>query len=90
AGFSLPYLGRLAGRGSTLSLESLLALKPDMVLDIGDVNPYYESAAKAVQEQTGVPYVLMDGRLNDSPAQLRQAGHLLGQVDRGQQLAMHA
>lgn len=90
AGFSLPYLGRLAGRGSTLSLESLLALKPDMVLDIGDVNPYYESAAKAVQEQTGVPYVLMDGRLNDSPAQLRQAGHLLGQVDRGQQLAQHA
>lgn len=90
AGFSLPYLGRLAGRGSTLSLESLLALKPDMVVDIGDVNPYYESAAKSVQEQTGVPYVLLDGRLNDSPAQLRQAGHLLGQAERGQQLALRA
>ncbi|MGO1254689.1 MAG: ABC transporter substrate-binding protein, partial [Alcaligenes aquatilis] len=90
AGFSLPYLGRLAGRGSTLSLESLLALKPDMVLDIGDVNPYYESAAKSVQEQTGVPYVLLDGRLNDSPAQLRQAGQILGQAERGQQLALRA
>ncbi|MGE8516586.1 MAG: ABC transporter substrate-binding protein [Alcaligenes nematophilus] len=90
AGFSLPYLGRLAGRGSTLSLENLLALKPDMVVDIGDVNPYYESAAKSVQEQTGVPYVLLDGRLNDSPAQLRQAGHILGQAERGQQLALRA
>ena len=90
AGFSLPYLGRLAGRGSTLSLESLLALKPDMVVDIGDVNLYYESAAKSVQEQTGVPYVLLDGRLNDSPAQLRQAGHILGQAERGQQLALRA
>ncbi len=90
AGSSLPYLGRLAGRGSTLSLESLLGLKPDMVIDIGDVNPYYESAAKSVQEQTGVPYVLLDGRLNDSPEQLRQGGHLLGQQERGRQLGQHA
>lgn len=87
AGYERPYLGRLAGRGSTLSLERLLALKPDLVLDIGDVNPYYESTARAVQEQTGVPYVLLGGRLQDSPAQLEQAGQMVGQAERGRQLA---
>lgn len=89
-GSSLPYIGRLAGRGSTLSPEGLLALKPDLVLDIGDVNPYYESAARSMQEQTGIPYVLLGGRLQDSPAQLEQAGELLGQAQRGRQLAQYA
>ncbi|MGE8546025.1 MAG: ABC transporter substrate-binding protein [Alcaligenes sp.] len=90
AGSDRPYLGRLAGRGNTLSLERLLALRPDLVLDIGDVNPFYESAARAVQEQTGIPYVLMGGRLQDSPAQLEQAGLLLGQAARGRRLAEQA
>ncbi len=90
AGSSLPYIGRLAGRGSTLSPEGLLALKPDLVLDIGDVNPYYESAARSIQEQTGIPYVLLGGRLQDSPAQLEQGSALLGQAQRGQQLAQYA
>lgn len=35
---SLPKLGRLAGRASTLSLEALLALKPDLVIDCGNAD----------------------------------------------------
>ena len=50
----------------------------------------YSCTPQFLQEQTGVPYVLLDGRLNDSPAQLRQAGHILGQAERGQQLALRA
>lgn len=87
---TLPFLGRLSGRGSTLSAESLLALAPDLILDAGTVNDTYRSAARRVQEQTGVPYVLVDGRLADSAAQLRQVGRLLGVERRGEQLAAHA
>ena len=32
---ALPHLGRLAGRGSTVSVETLLQLQPDVILDAG-------------------------------------------------------
>lgn len=85
-----PVLGRLAGRGSTVSLEALLALKPDLIVDAGSVDGSYVSTAQRVAEQTGLPYVLVDGRLADSAAQLRELGSLLGVPARGQALAAYA
>lgn len=83
----LPHLGRLAGRGSTVTAESLLALEPDLVLDAGSVNPTYLSAAERVWQQTRLPYVLIDGSLADHPTQLRDVGRLLGVPERGEMLA---
>lgn len=86
----LPLLGRLAGRGSTLPLERLLALKPDFILDVGTVDAHYRSTAERIHQQTGVAYVLVDGRLVDSARQLRQGGELLGVGARAQILADYA
>jgi iron complex transport system substrate-binding protein len=87
---SLPMLGRLAGRGSTLPLERLVALKPDLIVDAGTVDATYLSTAERVWRQTGIPYVLVDGRLADSARQLRETGRLLGVPARGERLARHA
>ncbi|MBS3647294.1 hypothetical protein KEU06_01475 [Pseudaminobacter sp. 19-2017] len=57
----LPAHGRLTGRGNDINLERLLALKPDLVLDIGSVGPTYASLADRVVEQTGVPAILLGG-----------------------------
>ncbi len=86
----LPHLGRLSGRGSTVTTESLLALRPDLVLDAGSVDPTYLSGAERAWRQTGLPYALIDGRLADHPAQLRQVGRLLGVPARGDALAAEA
>lgn len=86
----LPMLGRLAGRGSTLPLEKLVALKPDLIVDAGTVDATYLSTAERVHRQTGIPYVLVDGRLTDSARQLRDCGQFLGAVERGEQLARYA
>lgn len=56
-----PEVGRITGRGNTANLESVLALKPDLILDVGSVNDTYVSLAKRTQEQTGIPYVLLNG-----------------------------
>jgi iron complex transport system substrate-binding protein len=85
-----PLLGRLSGRGSTVSLETLLALGPDLIVDAGSVGETQVSSARRVAAQTGLPCVLVDGRLADSPAQLRQLGALLGVPARGERLAAHA
>src|SRR6476619_3058471 len=55
-----PEVGRLTGRGNTTNLEVLLNLKPDLVLDVGTINDTYISLANRVQEQSGIPYALLD------------------------------
>lgn len=83
----LPQLGRLAGRGSTVSSETLLTLRPDLILDAGDVDATYLSSAEHAWKQTGLPYLLVRGRLREHPAQLRAVGRLLGVPARGERLA---
>ena len=86
----LPVTGRLAGRGSTVSSETLLQLRPDLIVDIGTVDDTYRSTLQRVSTQTGLPCVLMYGRLHDHPAQLLELGRLLGVVERSRQLAAWA
>jgi len=86
----LPETGRLTGRGDTVSLERLVAAKPDLVMDFGSVTDTYVSLANRVQEQTGIPYVLIDGSFAATPASLRLAGDILGRPARGAELAAYA
>lgn len=86
----LPHLGRLSGRGSTLSLETLLALKPDLIIDTGTLNDLYRSSAERTAKQTGVPYLLIDGDIRLSANTLRALGRLLGVEARGETLALKA
>ncbi len=85
-----PVLGRLAGRGSTVGVEALLKLQPDLIVDAGTVDATYVSGAQRVAEQTGLPYALVDGRLADSAQQLREVGALLGVSARAETLAVYA
>lgn len=86
----LPHVGRLAGRGSTIGLEKLLALRPDLVLDAGDFDATYRSSAEQVWRQTGIPFELVAGRIAEHPAQLRHVGRLLGVQARAELLASAA
>jgi iron complex transport system substrate-binding protein len=71
-----PEVGRLTGRGNTTNLELLIKLKPDLVLDLGTVSDTYVSLADKVQEQTGIPYALLDGRFDATAAVYRKLGEL--------------
>lgn len=85
----LPELGRLTGRGSTANVEVLMAAKPDLVVDIGSTSPTYVSLAERVQQATGIPYLLFDGRLADSPRLLRELGRAIGAASEGEALAAY-
>ncbi len=86
----LPELGRLTGRGDTLNLERLLAAKPDVIIDFGTINDTYRSLADRVQAQTGIPYLLIDGRFQNTSAALRLVANILGVNERGEILARAA
>ena len=85
-----PEVGRITGRGNTANLEVVLAFKPDLILDIGIVNNTYVSLAERVQQQTGIPYALLDGRFDGIPAAYRIIGALTGRRDAGEAAARFA
>src|SRR5262249_20082241 len=85
----LPETGRLTGRGDTVSLERLVAAKPDLVLDFGSMAETYVSLANRVQDQTGIPYVLIDGTFAATPESLRLAAGIIGRAARGEELATY-
>jgi iron complex transport system substrate-binding protein len=82
-----PEVGRITGRGNTANLEVVLALKPDLILDMGSVNPTYVSLADRVQQQTGIPYALLDGRFDGIAQGYRTLGALIGRREQGEELA---
>ena len=71
-----PEVGRITGRGNTANLEVVLALKPDLILDVGSTSETFVSLAKRVQEQTGISYALLDGRFDAAAATYRTLGQL--------------
>jgi iron complex transport system substrate-binding protein len=84
---NLPEIGRLTGRGDTANLEVVMRAKPDVIIDFGTIGPTYVSLADRVQAQTGIPYLLIDGRFSNTVAALKLVGNILGVDERAQQLA---
>ena len=85
-----PELGRLTGRGNTTNLETVLALRPDLIIDSGSVRTTYVELADRVQAQTGIPYALLDGRFDRIPESYRTLGELVGHKERARELAAYA
>ena len=84
---SRPEVGRITGRGNTANLEAVLALKPDLILDVGSTSETFVSLATRVQEQTGIPYALLDGRFVAIATSYRTLGALTGRRAEGEDLA---
>ena len=85
-----PEVGRITGRGNTANLETVLAQKPDLILDVGSTSATFVSLADRVQEQTGIPYALLDGRFAGIAGTYRTLGELTGRADDADKLARYA
>jgi iron complex transport system substrate-binding protein len=85
----LPELGRLSGRGNTANVEVVLKAKTDLIVDVGSTGATLASLATQVQEQTKIPYALLDGRMQATPAALRALGTLMGNEAEAGRLASY-
>ncbi len=85
-----PEVGRITGRGNTANLEVVLALKPDLILDVGATSGTFVSLATRVQEQTGIPYALLDGRFDAAVETYRKLGELIHRTKEAEALARYA
>jgi iron complex transport system substrate-binding protein len=85
-----PEVGRITGRGNTANLETVLALKPDLILDVGSTSATFVSLAERVQEQTRIPYALLDGRFAGIADTYRTLGELIGRSEDAEKFARYA
>jgi iron complex transport system substrate-binding protein len=81
----LPQVPRLTGRDD--ATDKIAALKPDLILDYGTIAPRYIDLAKATQQRTGIPTVLLDGSLAEVPRVFRLLGSILHREERAETLA---
>ncbi|HEU0290059.1 MAG TPA: iron ABC transporter substrate-binding protein [Burkholderiales bacterium] len=86
----LPTLGRLTGRGNTANVEVVLQAKPDVIIDYGTVNATLSSLADRVQQQTGIPYLLLDGDFDRMTDAISLIGVIAGEEKRAEALARYA
>lgn len=87
---SLPELGRLTGKGDAIQSDAVAKAKPDLIVDVGDVREEYASLATRIQTETGVPYLLLDGSLTNTPQLFETLRKLSGAPERGMELAEYA
>jgi iron complex transport system substrate-binding protein len=85
AAAGLPTVPRVTGKEDVFA--AVVALKPDLIVDYGDVNPGYVALAEKTQQRTGIPTLLLNGALDQTPAVLRQLGVALHRSQRAEQLA---
>jgi iron complex transport system substrate-binding protein len=82
---TLPRVPRLTGRDDVIA--KVVALKPDLIVDYGTVSPRYADLARATQQRTGVPTLLLDGSLTQIPHVFRLLGGILHREGRAETLA---
>ena len=86
----LPVVGQLTGPAPTAAADAVTRLRPDLIIDTGIVSPEAAARADAIQQQTRVPYILIDGSIQHIPNSLETVGGMLGVAERGQNLADYA
>ena len=62
SGRALPTLAPLV-RDGKVQTEQIQAARPDVILDYGSTVARYADGATMVQEATGIPVLLLDGKL---------------------------
>jgi iron complex transport system substrate-binding protein len=88
AAAALPEVPRLTGHDDVT--EAVVALKPDLIVDYGDVTPAYIALADRTQQATHIPTVLFNGALDQIPDVLRALGAALHRESRAELLAKYA
>jgi iron complex transport system substrate-binding protein len=86
----LPIVGPLIRPIPADTVQLVARVRPDLIIESGPVSAEAAARADWVQQQTGVPYIIVDNSIQATPAMLRTIGNLLGAGQRAEDLARYA
>lgn len=85
----LPEYGKFYGNAEDFNREALMASDPQVIIDVGEWDEEYKADLDALQEQLGIPVILIEANLEQNPAAYRTMGELLQETERGEALASY-
>ena len=85
----LPIVGGLVRPNSAEAVQVVARMRPDLIIEAGPVTPEAAARADQIQQQTGVPYLVLDNSIDTTPHTLRIIGAMLGAAARGDELAKY-
>lgn len=84
--WNLPEYGKFYDNTGDFNREALMNSAPEVVIDVGEWDEEYKADLDALQEQIGIPVILIEANLEQTAAAYRTIGELLGEADRGKEL----
>lgn len=78
---NLPIIGRWQGTSSA-NMEEILRIKPDLIINMGDINERYIEESDEIERLLGIPVILLDGSIAKQADTYRFLGELLGYEER--------
>jgi iron complex transport system substrate-binding protein len=83
----LPIVGGVSRPVPAETVQIVTRMRPDLIVEAGPVSPEAAARAEQIQQQTGVPYIVLDNGIQTTPQTLRTIGAMLGAAERGNDLA---
>ena len=87
--WTLPTFGQFYGSKANLNMESLIAARPQIIIDLGDAKENVVDDMRGIQKQTGIPTVFIEATLEKMPEAYRKLGTLLGREEQAEELASY-
>lgn len=83
----MPVFGQFYGSNPNLNKEAILAADPQLIIDVGDMKSTQKEDMDSIQQQTGLPVIFIEASLEKFPEAYRTLGELLGNEEKGEELA---
>lgn len=87
--WDLPEYGKLYGNSDDFNREALMASDPQVIIDVGEWDEDYKTDLDELQEQLGIPVILIECNLEQNPSAYRLMGEVLGEEARGEELGAY-
>ena len=85
--YNLPVIGQIYGGKGNVNLEELLAVNPQVVIDVGEPKGDIAGDLDALQAQTGIPFVHISALIDSLDQTYQRLGELLGMPDEAKVLS---
>lgn len=85
----IPVLGTWKGTKFSGSIEALLEIKPDVILNVGDVDEKYIADSDEIQKQLNIPVLMVDGSIGKTAEAYEFLGTVLGKEERAKTLGAY-
>ena len=86
---TLPLYGQIFNGKGDMSLEEVIRLSPDVLIDIGETRPGMAEELDQLQELTGIPTVHIQATLDTMDTTYQMLGMLLGRREKADELSAY-